>query len=359
MIAAAHRSAIRTCSGELQMNHFVLTLITLATLTAVQPTHAQPAPDYDFQWATIGNPGNPAYNGPASSGGFPAGRGSVGYTYRMSKLEVTTGQWMEYVNTFTTQSDDMAFFLRQPTRWGGESDLGYTGPGRRYVLDDDAPYGQQAAAMAPVAGVSWRDAARYCNWLHNGKSTDPASLLTGAYDTSTWGPGPLPGSYTDAEHHLPGARFWIPTQDEWLKAAHFDPNKGGEGEAGWWTFNNRSDLAGPISGLPGIGQTSGETENWWIPLSAYPETTSAYGLLDLSGGASEWLEDIRVNSNFTDRRWDGSSVAGPLIADDARRSGSDSPTAGSVDIGLRIASIPSPSSLGMLGVLLLFQRRSR
>lgn len=341
------------------MNRALVAVMT-CVLAASLPVFAQPVPDYDFQWATIGDAGNPGYDGQVRTDGFPGGRGSVGYTYRMSRLEVTTGQWLEYINTFTTQSDGMAFFLDEPNRWGAQSDLSYPGPGRRYALDPSHPN----PAMSPVAGLSWRDAARFCNWLHGGKSSDPASLITGAYDTTTWGPGPTPGTYTDAERHLPGARFWIPTLDEYLKAAYFDPNKNGAGQAGWWLYNNRSDTQPAIGGAPGVGESSVGTGDWRIPLGSY-STTSAYGLLDLSGGASEWLEDQRpltAGFPYNERFWDGSWVDEPLQAgqtrDLATRIGASDPVSGLVSIGLRIASVPSPPSAWLFaGAMLVCKRR--
>ncbi len=320
----------------------------------------QGVPDYGFDWVTIGNTNNAPYdrrttNSPSLN--FPAGRGSVGYEYRMSRLEITTGQWMEFVNTFTTQSDAMSFFFHEPAHWGGQSDLSYDGPGRLYELDPSIPN----AAMAAVGGISWRDAARYCNWLNNGKSADVASLTTGAYDTSTWGPGPTGGSFTDAERHLPGARYWIPTLDEYLKAAHYDPNKGGEGVGGWWLYNNRSDTE-PVSGPPGVGETSAGTGDFRIPLGSYPQTASAYGLLDLSGGASEWLEDwVRYGvpgEPTEDRLWDGAYIwQDPNLEpeqsrDLAYRTGGANPQLGLVTLGLRLASIPGPSA-GAAGLVFL------
>lgn len=68
----------------------------------------------------------------------------------------------------------------------------------------------------PVTGITWRDAARSCNWLHNGKAGGVEALVSGAYDTRTFGEGPGGITITDAPRHLPGATFWIPTLDEWL-----------------------------------------------------------------------------------------------------------------------------------------------
>lgn len=51
-------------------------------------------PEYDFNWAYVHNEGN----APISSAGDNFGRGSVGYGYRISKLEITT-QWRCAVGT--------------------------------------------------------------------------------------------------------------------------------------------------------------------------------------------------------------------------------------------------------------------
>lgn len=339
---SVNRTSVRLSLG-------VWTLVA-ATLVAAGGARAG-VPDDDFDWVTIGDVNNAPYNGRTTnspSPNFPAGRGSVGYVYRMSRLEITTNQWLAFVNTFTTQSDSMSFFIDEPNNWGGRPDLSYDGPGRLYELDPNIPN----AGMLAVGGIDWRDAARYCNWLHNGRPSAVASLTTGAYDTSTWGPGPRPGStFTDAERHLPGARFWIPTLDEYLKAAHYDPDKGGEGVGGWWLYDNRSDTE-PVSGPPGVGQTSAGTGDYRIPLGSYPQTTSAYGLLDLSGGASEWLEDwVRYGvpgEAMEYRFWDGNNIWYPPLdpgqtPDLAYNMGGTFPDQGLVTLGLRLASIPGPS----------------
>lgn len=140
---------------------------------------AQPAPDYDFDWVTIGAPGNAAYQG-LNSEGQPINHGNVDYTYRIAREEVTTAQWLEYVNTFETQSNDLRFFA-EPLYWGAEPDPNYQGPGQRWRLRD-----VPNAANLPVTGISWRNAAQYCNWLTNGKQTNFASTQNGAYDAATF-----------------------------------------------------------------------------------------------------------------------------------------------------------------------------
>ena len=65
-------------------------------------------------------------------------------------------------------------------------------------------------------GVDWYGAARYCNWLHNGLPTGPQDLSTtedGAYDMAIGG---------DLIARKPGARYFLPTEGEWYKAAYYD-----------------------------------------------------------------------------------------------------------------------------------------
>jgi hypothetical protein len=118
-------------------------------------------------------------------------------------MEITTGQWLEFVNTFWTQGTQPGFWAL-PIHWGATRDLDYQGPGRRYELRTDVA----TPELLPVFGISWRDAAMFCNWLHNNKSIDPASRNDGAYDTSTF-MSDDDGVFTDQRTHHPDARFWI------------------------------------------------------------------------------------------------------------------------------------------------------
>lgn len=311
-----------------------------------------PPPDYDFDFVTIDHPGNIAYDGPSPFGPpIAVGRGRVDYVYRIARTEVTTSQWLEFVNTFTMRDDPSVGLQLLPTFWGARQDPGYSGPGYRWVLRTDV----SDAAILPVSYISWRDSAMFCNWLHNDKSADVTSLATGAYDTATW--GDKPPVFTDAPSHLPDARFWIPTLDEWMKAAHYDPNKSGPGQGGYWLYANSSDKP-QVSGPPGIGDTSAgyipdePFAEWNIPLGAYPGSTSPWGLLDTSGGAREWTEEV-LWPDFQYNRVEAGSFAGsPAFPDIDHISffGSEHP-GGATAMGLRIAAnVPTPATIAAAAV---------
>ncbi|MEL7483030.1 MAG: SUMF1/EgtB/PvdO family nonheme iron enzyme [Planctomycetota bacterium] len=181
---------------------------------------------------------------------------------------------------------------------------------------------QPGGEMLPVGGISWQNAAIYMNWLHNGKGTQAADFMSGAYDVSTFGRDPAdPSSFTDQTTRSPGARYWIPSLDEWTKAAHWDPNKNGSGQGGYWEFNNASDTQ-PVPGLPGVGETTADlfvddAVAFSVPLESYPETQSPWGLLDLSGGGAEWTEEWFTRNSPDERQiryWQGAGAGNTTIA---------------------------------------------
>ena len=252
------------------------------------------------RWALVTHRDNPAYGG--NSIGELAGRGSVPYAFRISKLEVSTGDWLEFVHTFSTMSDELDELLTGQVTWGVRVDFSYQGPGNRYIYMPSLDHPERA----PIS-VSWRQAAMYCNWLHNGKSADPATIHSGAYDTSTFG---RDGSHwTDQSTRSCDAKFWIPSLDEYLKAAHFDPDKNGQGP-GWWEYGHSSDDP-PVQGLPGVGHTImgltsdqiGNGGKLYFPLGSYDDVISPWGLYDIIGGSEEYTEEWLVSFGFNFARF--------------------------------------------------------
>ncbi|MFM9996187.1 MAG: SUMF1/EgtB/PvdO family nonheme iron enzyme [Phycisphaerales bacterium] len=311
---------------------------------------ARPPPDIQFN--TIGAPGNAAYPLKSPPGYVSVqGRGRVDYEYRIGKYEVTTAQWMEFVNTYTVLGGQWQFFA-DPVRWGAVPDPAYSGPGIKYKLNPSLTN----AGMVGVYGISWRESAMFANWLHNEKASGTWAIENGAYDTSTFTTNPN-GTFNDQLTHNPGAKYWIPTFDEHIKAAHYDPNRYGPGQGGYWMFSHGSDEPA-IGGPPGIGQANTgfilpAFGNYYIPLGSYPETQSPWGLLDTAGASSEHTEFWWFpNGPYVERGARGSSTGGG--ADPSDRIywvNANSPQFGYSGIGLRIAAaIPSPGSLALLAM---------
>jgi formylglycine-generating enzyme required for sulfatase activity len=318
----------------------------------------------------VGAPGNVGYDRDDPTGRV-TGRGSVGYEYSIGKFEVTTGQWLEFINAAMARPDPVPFVGIEPLYWGARPDPNYSGPGHRFVLQN-----VPNAAMLPASGISWRTSAVFCNWLTNNKATTQSAFRSGAYDVSTFGflPDP-PARFTDQAAHSPGATYWIPTLDEWLKASFYDPNKNGPGSGGWWLRPNGQDaplVYGPpptFGGSPlnqaNAGFTLPNLAERLIPLGAFPGVVSPWGLLDVAGGTREYTESIYTVNGSTLRFTHGSTrgLGGAGGGDTPGGSlGSIYPNDVSFSYGLRIAS--SVPSCGPVLVLLgfgttVFVRRPR
>ena len=127
-------------------------------------------PDYDFKWAYIHDENNAAYpGGPPVDGN--KGRGSVSYGYRISKLEITTQQWADFLNMAVRQGVNLNTYALKPNFWGASQ------AGNKFAV---------SKPLQGVLGLNWRAGAYYCNWLTNGKQESWASCLNGAYDASTF-----------------------------------------------------------------------------------------------------------------------------------------------------------------------------
>ncbi len=262
-------------------------IATLACLLTTVTAYADPIDDYDFNWLTISDVGNVAFEGDRF-GNFE-GYGSVDYEYRVAPTEITSTQYLEFVNAYWPYYTDYPLFSGHFTG----SYLNWYGNGN-YVISEHYE-------NAPI-NMAKRNAARYCNWLHNGKINDEWAFLTGAYDATTFTKN-QDGTYNDDYTRLDGAKYWIPSVSEWFKATYYDPDKDGPGQGGWWDHSYSSDTP-PIIGLP---DDDGETntslshefpENEILTVEMYPHMKSPWGLLDTSGGVAEYAEDRPYASGY-------------------------------------------------------------
>ena len=327
-----------------------LLLVVLVILSLAPPAAGGVDPVSGIDFVHITDAGNAPWPGNGSSGDRAIGRGSVAYNYHIGRMEVTTAQWVEFFNAaFDRPADDRIPWLIPPNFWGAVPTTPNTPGGLRWTV----PAGNE---NRPVGDISWRMAAVYTNWLHNNKQTNREAFLDGAYDVSTFGTPVGQAGFSDQFTHHPAARYWIPTWDEWLKAAHYDPNRFGPGEGGWWVYSTSSDEP-PVGAPPGIGDANfgwrasdfpGQSP-FLVPLGAYPDVQSPWGLLDTAGGTSEWTEEIvETSTGFRTRVYEGSrwgSSPGFVIGDTVMwPTGDDFPNVPILNYGLRIASnVPTPS----------------
>ena len=94
------------------------------------------------------------------------------------------------------------------------------------------------------------------------------------------------------------AIYVLPSEDEWYKAAYYDPNK--SGGAGYYDYATGSDTE-PTA--VASGTTSGTAVHYWQPSPA--DITNAgglspYGTMAQNGNVREWGESSYDGSNSSD-----------------------------------------------------------
>lgn len=302
------------------------------------------AQDYGLDFVTVGAPGNRGTLPEERPGSFPnTPVGSVPYEYRITRTEVTADVWARFANAYAP------YWQGPPT-----SSL-LTGS---WVNRDDAGvYRVSSIAARYPTNPSWEVAARFANWLCNNQSSEAWAFETGAYDTSTFTTNP-DGTRNDQLTHTQGARFWIPSFDEQIKAAYFDPDRYGQGAAGYWLYPQSSNDV-PIPGVPGVGTTNASLFSGDRSAGQYSTIISPWGLLDTSGGEVE-MSETTDGFGLRYRLGIGTSIDLPSafvpIFDriDALPSQFLRESSG----GFRIASVvPAPSSLLVMPLFLATRRR--
>jgi formylglycine-generating enzyme required for sulfatase activity len=333
-------------------------VVFMVGVAALLGSLASPAQAVTIDWVTVGDPGNTA-----DTTGQPNPAGAVADSFQIMKLEFTNQQYTAFLNsvdpTGTNPNSVYSGSMGSNVR-GGITNTGTTN-GSRYAVKTNM-------GDKPVNYVSWWDAARVTNWLMNG-ATGTSSTETGAYTLSGGTSGNVPAVN-------PGATFYIPTENQWYKAAYY---KGGSTNAGYWDYATQSDTAPtPVTaGSTGIG-SSGSTGNFanynaaadWNSLNGNVTTVgtnggaSAYGAFDMSGNVFEWNDLTGAagsSRGLRGGRWDGDALS--LSA--SGRNALD-PTFTVFNSGFRLArpvAVPEPSTCAMAlaglacGGSVVFRRR--
>jgi hypothetical protein len=335
---------------------------------------AQVDPASGIDFVTVGAVGNAAWQGNGTPGDRAIGRGTVNYEYRIGRYEVKSNEWAEfYTAAFDRAAGDGIPFVQLPA-FTGMFDVT---PQNTQNPNARAFGTSPATEWRGTGGIDWRTAAIYCNWLHNAKATNREAFLSGAYDVSTFGPA-TPFGFSDQRERSPGAKYFIPSWDEWLKASHYDPNKqNSDGTTGgWWPYSNGTDIpltygpppsfGGNGTGMANAGFDLPGNTDFLIPLNSYPTVRTPWGLVDAAGMTSEHVEEpILTAGRLVARGAEGSSWASSgavaIASDEIYEFGAgDAPDIGSLISGFRVAAvIPSPSSFAVGSGFVLFILRRR
>jgi len=340
----------------------VLAVLGLLAIAA-SATAAGPA-QLTFKTARVGDPGNPSvsivpftdaiYSSCSAAPQTKAGClavGSVGSAYGIGELEVTVSQWVAFLNTVDpTGRDrhDLYDSTESSASWPRFGQINFSStarPGHHYRI------GYPQWADKPYGFATFLRAARFVNALTNGKVLAKTASRSGGFSFVTYrvrlSRNTESGMYDLARHKRTGATrarkrgFVVPSQNEWIKAAYFDPQGGGT--LSYWKYptnpgtfgDGTTDEPAATTLDPGNGDVtnaatqpvatfkpSGGTAPHWCPSqvssntcdtanpfgldptayqAAYTgslgtvgqaKTRSPWGTLDQGGNAVEWTDTI-------------------------------------------------------------------
>jgi formylglycine-generating enzyme required for sulfatase activity len=254
----------------------VLWLVVMGFILTAAPCAAEITMD----WVTVGNPGN---------ANDDTGYGGVSYEYQIGKYEVTAGQYTEYLNAVAKNDTKGLYdpYMSDPSGWHG-CNIQRSGSPGSYSYSVPADW-----ANRPVNFVNWNDVLRFVNWLHNGQPT-------GTQNDSTTEDGAYDMSLRSSVVRKAGAKVWLPSEDEWYKAA-YHKNDGVTGNYFLYPTSSDStpsnDLVEPTD--PGnnatfyiIGDYTIGSPYWRTEVGAHENSDSPYGAFDMGGNVWEWNEAL-------------------------------------------------------------------
>jgi hypothetical protein len=275
--------------------------------------------------------------------------GGVKYGYGIGQLEITVKQWVAFLNTADPTGKDPHHLYassESSSAWPKYGEIDFAsgaGKGHHYTV------AFPEWAEKPYGFANFLRAARFINSLYNGQLLSKRPSSDGGFRYVTYkvrlsaktesGMYKLSGGRVNGPGRSQKSGFVVPSQDEWIKAAYFDPSGGGT--YSFWKYPTNAGVFGDGSATAPASTTlnpaNGEVTNaatqplstyksatvpTWCPSAFSPEacagvnpfgldpttyaagfqgslssvgqarTTSPWGTLDQGGNAVEWTDTI-------------------------------------------------------------------
>ena len=208
--------------------------------------------------------------------------GAVGYRYDIAQLEITVKQYVAFLNTVDPDGadpDDLYVGTESSTAWPKYGQINFrtkAAPGEHYFVAHpewaDKPYGF----------ADFLRAARFVNSMYNGKLLAKDRSSAGGFDYTSYkvrlGREINRGMYDLRRNKRTGATreskrgFVVPSEDEWVKSAYFDPSDGS-----YWKYptnpgvfgDGESDAPAQSTLDPSTGDVTNSATQ---PLATYHDT---------------------------------------------------------------------------------------
>ena len=307
-----------------------------------------------IETVAIGNTGNAADT-------HGSGYGAVNYAYNMGKYEVTAGQYTEFLNAVAA-TDTYGLYDTGMAPTSG-FDCGIT---RVEVTGN--PYGIYSYSVdssftnRPVNNMSWGGAVRFANWMANGQPVGAQTAAT-TEDGSYYLNGAVSQLALMAVTRKAGATWVLPTEDEWYKAAYYDAVNTCYYNYATGTDTKPSNTIVDPDGGNNANINLAIGDPYFTLVGEFENSESPYGTFDQTGNINEWTESAYDASNRIRRggsRFNVPSGYKETYDIDCDYNHCD-PTKDYYSDGFRIAQVPEPATMCLLGLggLALIRKRRK
>lgn len=290
----------------------------------------------------VGDPGNPQQ--------VATHQGAVTYEYYIGTFEVSNSEYATFLNAVAA-TDTYALYNEQMgwRDWGGITRSGSSG-GYSY-----AP--RAGHERKPVTLLSFWSMARFANWLTNGQPAGPqgpGTTETGVYAIN----GTLaPNNGTIARDGATWAAGGVAlaSDDEWYKAAYYQPAAAGGDADGYWSYPTRSNTAPAQASVSTAGELLspdlGNSANYYPPGyydglnrafvdgDALVNSAGYYGTFNQAGNVWELCDTVYRDGRVL--RGGSASFQAAVFDSAGNYRGEGQKPQGSWDWGFRITSLRS------------------
>jgi formylglycine-generating enzyme required for sulfatase activity len=210
--------------------------------------------------------------------------GGVGYRYGIGRLEITVRQWVAFLNTADPSGRDPHHLYDATESGAAWPKYGQIDMAARAARGHHYSVASPAWADKPYGFANFLRAARFVNSLDNGRVLSTRTSRAGGVPIVTrrvrLSHETERGMYLMTRHKATRAKdagFVIPSQDEWTKAAYYDPSGGGT--LSYWKYPTNAGAFGDgTASAPAtttLGATTGDVTNAATqPLATYHSSTA-------------------------------------------------------------------------------------